>query len=126
METTLFVLSHFTLINKILQHWRVGGLVVPRLTAQYSFTWSAWVQARPAPHLEGGWSSGAAPNSAIQLHVVGLGSNPPRPSLNWGRHSAVDGVVPPHPIGLGSNPAVRTAPHSAISFRVASPIVSKK
>ena len=43
-----------------------------------------------------------------------------------GRHSAVDGVVPPHPIGLGSNPAVRTAPHSAISFRVASPIVSKK
>ena len=47
-------------------------------------------------------------------------------SIPWGRHSAVDGVVPPHPIGLGSNPAVRTAPHSAISFRVASPIVSKK
>ena len=32
---------------------RVGGLVVPRLTAQYSFTWSAWVQTRPAPHFGG-------------------------------------------------------------------------
>ena len=31
-----------------------------------------------------GWSSGAAPNSAIQLHVVGLGSSPPRPSFIGG------------------------------------------